>query len=354
MSWTLAELADFCGGRVKGDPGYKIEGFAAADESRPGKLSFVTSVGWLDKLSPGTAVVLPPSLEDRAEGFQAIVAEDPRLAFALILNKVTAPGPPEPGLHPSAVVAADAQIDPTARVGALAFIGDRSAVGARTSILPRVYVGEDVKIGADCVLYPHCYIGNGSVIGDRVVLGPGVSIGYDGFGYQWDGTRHVKIPQVGIAVIEDGVQIGALSAVDRAALGETRIGEGTIIDNLVMVGHNCRIGRNVILISQVGLAGGARIDDGAVVAGQVGVGPGVKIGAGAMVAGQSGVAKDVPPGAKVGGTPARTGTAWLRSQLMADKVPEIRKELQKIQKRLDALEKITQNSNPDDTGERDK
>jgi UDP-3-O-[3-hydroxymyristoyl] glucosamine N-acyltransferase len=282
---------------------------------------------------------LPPSLVDEAKNIPGIIANEPRLAFALILKRLIESNKPAPGIHSTAVVAQDAQVDSSVHVGELAYIGQGVVIKERSVIHPQVHIAGDARVGADCILYPHCYIGPGCKIGDRVILGPSVSIGYDGFGYQWDGSKHVKIPQVGIVVIEDDVEIGALSAVDRATLGETRIGAGTKIDNLVMIGHNCKIGRNVILVAQVGLSGSVTIEDGAILAGQVGVVDGVRIGAGAIVAAQSGVVKDVPPGKRVGGSPARGEFSWLRSQILIDKLPELRRRIKNIEKRLLAMEK---------------
>jgi len=339
MAWTLAELADICDGRIKGDPSLQIDGFASADEAGPGKLAFVTSAEWLSKLAPGAAAIMPPSLEEKAADIPGIVADEPRLAFAIVLNKVLATSKPEPGIHSTAVIGRDAQVDASAHVGAMAYVGPNSRIGPRTVIHPQAHIGEEAQVGADCALHPQCYVGPRCEIGDRVILGPGVSIGHDGFGYQWDGSRHVKIPQVGIVVIEDDVEIGALSAVDRATLGETRIGAGTKIDNLVMIGHNCKIGRNVILVAQVGLSGSVTIDDGAVLAGHVGVKAGVHIGAGALVAGKAGVTKDVPAGKRVWGTPARDATSWMRSQALLEKLPEIYRKVKKIEQEIETIEK---------------
>ena len=339
MSWTLAELARICGGRVKGDPSHKIDGFAPADQSGPGKLAFVTSSKWLAGLKAGSAAILPPSLENEAKGIPGIVADEPRLAFALLLRKLVESTKLPPGIHPTAVVSEDAKVHPTAHIGALAYIGPGSVIGERTIIHPQVYIGSGVELGSDCVFYPHCYVGADCKLGNRVILGPGVSIGYDGFGYQWDGSKHLKIPQVGIVVIEDDVEIGALSAVDRATLGETRVGAGTKIDNLVMIGHNCKIGRNVILVAQVGLSGRVTIEDGAILAGQVGVKDGVRIGAGAIAAAKAGIAKDVPPGKRVGGVPARSEMSWIRGEALLEKLPGIKRQVKDMEKRLQALEK---------------
>ncbi len=334
MAWTLGELAELCGGRVKGDDSSLIEGFSGADRAGPGKLAFVTSRAWLEALAPGSCAIIPPSLEEEAEGLSGIVVDQPRLAFATLIDKLYTPSKPGPGIDNRAVVDPLAEIDSSVHVGALAYVGPGAKIGPGTVIHPQAHVGKDAIIGADCTLHPHCYVGWGCKTGDRVVLGPGVSVGHDGFGYHWDGARHVKVPQVGVVVIEDDVEIGALSAVDRATLGETVIGEGTKIDNQVMVGHNCKIGKHVILVSQVGLSGRVTIGDGAILAGNVGVKEGVNIGAGAIAGGKAGIAKDVPPGQKIWGVPAREMSAWLRMQAHMDKLPELARRVRELEKKL--------------------
>lgn len=317
----------------------QVAGFRAVDEAEKGDMAFVSGARWLARLKEGVAAVVPPDLEEAAGDRPLIVADNPRLAFARILASVAAARRPPAGVDARAVVEKGATLGRDVSVGPIAYIGDGAKVGDGTILHPGAHVAENAEVGADCELFPHSYVGTGCRLGNRVRLGPGASIGFDGFGYQWDGARHIKVPQVGIAVIEDDVEIGALSAVDRAMLGETRIGAGTKIDNLVMVAHNCKIGRNVIMAAQVGLAGGVSIDDGAILGGQVGVADGVHIGAGAMVAAHSGLAKDVPPGVRWGGYLAKKESTWLRTQVVMDKLPDLLRRIRKLEEKIARLEK---------------
>lgn len=335
----MEELAKLGGGRAERRPSAVIRGVNRVEEAVEGELTFITAARWLAKLKAGVAVVIPPEMLESAGDRPVITSDNPRLCFAKILQAVFPYTKPKVGIDERAVVAPTAVVGKDVSIGPFAFVGGSAQIGDRTTIYAGAYIGEKVIIGSDCVIYPNTYVGEGSKLGNRVVIGPSASIGYEGFGYQWDGTRHVKIPQVGIVVVEDDVEIGALCAIDRAMMGETRIGAGTKLDNLVMVGHNCKIGKNVILVSQVGLSGSVVIEDGAILAGQVGVKEGTKIGAGAVIAGQSGVAKDVPPGVHLGGTPARSHISWVRSEALMEKLPEFVKRIKSLESKVDALMK---------------
>jgi len=340
MPWTIKELAEIAGVQAARHSSAVIRGFRAADDAGEGELTFASDSRWLKRIKEGAAVVVPPGLEEAAGDRPLIVADNPRLAFAKIIAAVTVVKRPPAGVDPRAVVEKDATIGPEVSIGPLAYVGTGARIGARTIIRPGAHVAEKAEVGSDCELFPHSYIGPGCRVGNRVILGPGATVGFSGFGYQWDGVRHVGVPQIGIVVIEDDVEIGALSAVDRAMLGETRVGAGAKIDNLVMIGHNCTIGRNVILVAQVGLSGSVTIGDNAILAGQVGVADGVHIGAGAIVAAQSGVAKDIPPGKRWGGCLARDEKTWLRTEVAKDKLPDLLKRMKKLEEKVAKLEKV--------------
>ena len=223
------------------------------------------------------------------------------------------PEPPvEPGVHPAACVAAGAHVDPTAAVAAGAVVERDAVIGPRTSVDALSYVGRGAVLGADVRLYPRVVVRDGVRLGDRVIVHPGAVLGADGFGYAFDGAAHQKIPQVGGLIIEDDVEIGANTTIDRATLGATIVRRGTKIDNLVQIGHNCDIGEHVILVGQVGVSGSCKIGRRAVLAGQVGVADHVTIGEGAMIAAKSGVMSDIPAGEKWMGYPAMRGREYLR------------------------------------------
>ncbi|MGH2373153.1 MAG: UDP-3-O-(3-hydroxymyristoyl)glucosamine N-acyltransferase [bacterium] len=261
----------------------------------------------------------------------ALRAHNVRAAFARVLGAF-APAPRAgEGIHPTAVVAPDAHVGRDVTLGPLVVVEAGAAVGDRTALLAGVTVGPRVRIGVDCLLHPNVTLYPDTMIADRVIIHGGTVIGSDGFGYAAEDGVHLKIPHLGRVVIEDDVEIGANVTVDRATLGETRIGRGTKIDNLVQVAHNVTIGEGVIIIAQVGISGSVTIGPGALLAGQAGVADHRTIGAGARVLGRAVIAKDVPAGATVSGAYARDHHEELRLQAALRRVPE-------LIERVDALE----------------
>ncbi len=238
------------------------------------------------------------------------------------------------GRHPSAVIHPDAMLDPTVAVGACAVISAGVQVGQGTRIGAGVYLGSDARIGADCLISANVSIQRDCELGDRCVIHPGTVIGGDGFGFRWDGSVHRKVPQLGRVVIEDDVEIGCNSCVDRATLGITRVGRGTKIDNLVQVAHNVSIGCHSILVSQCGVAGSSTLGNGVLVAGQVAISDHLRVGDGAQIGGQSGVVKDVPPNTAMFGTPARPLKQSLRESSALARLPELLRQVRHQQERI--------------------
>jgi UDP-3-O-[3-hydroxymyristoyl] glucosamine N-acyltransferase len=236
------------------------------------------------------------------------------------------------------VVAEDASVDGSASVGPLVVIESGAVIGARVRLWPLVYVGAGARIDEGSVLYPHVVVRDGVRLGRRVIVHSGAVLGADGFGYVPDPRGHRKIPQVGGVVIEDDVEIGANTTIDRAMLGDTHIGRGTKIDNLVQVAHNVSIGEHGILAAQVGLSGSVQLGPGTVLAGQVGVADHVRIGAGALVYAQSGVAKDVPAGERLMGSPARSAPQMRRVIVALDRLPDLLRTLRILERRVAELE----------------
>jgi UDP-3-O-[3-hydroxymyristoyl] glucosamine N-acyltransferase len=243
------------------------------------------------------------------------------------------------GISPYAVIDATASIGPDVSIGPFVVIGAGARVGARTVIRAHTVVGQESTVGESCTIHSHVSIREQVTIGNRVVLQNGAVIGSDGFGYapRGDGT-HQKIPQVGRVVIEDDVEIGAQSAVDRPAVGETRIAAGTKIDNLVQIAHGVKIGRNVLMAAQVGISGSTIVEDGVMMAGQSGATGHVRIGRGAIIGAKSAVTKDIPAGRHVAGIPAIDAKQWKESAVLARRLPELRKALTDLTDRLEALE----------------
>jgi UDP-3-O-[3-hydroxymyristoyl] glucosamine N-acyltransferase len=268
---------------------------------------------------------------------------EPYVTFARALGLFANTWRPPAGIHrlalvePGAVVAADASIGP------FVVVSEGARIGARTILYPHVSVGRDAEIGADCVIHAHVSIRERVALGDRVVLQDGVVIGADGYGFarRRDGT-HEKIPQLGGVIIEDDVEIGANTAVDRPAVGETRIGAGSKIDNLVQIAHGVQVGRNVLLAAQVGVAGSSVIEDQVTLAGQVGVAGHLTVGKGTIATAQTGIPNSIEPGSFVSGYPAIPNRDWLKSSAVFRKLPELRRLLGDLERRIAELEKDPQ------------
>jgi len=333
----LGDLATYLGGTLVGDPAVEVSGVGEPEGADPGTIVYAADEHALRSAESGAAaaVLLPAELPPGRK--PAIRAANARLAFARLLALFAPAQPRPPGVHPTAVLGADVTLAPDVHIGPHVVLGDRVRVGARTALLTGTVVESDAVVGEDCILGPHVTVRAGCVLGHRVILHPGAVVGSDGFGYAQDESGPVKIPHLGRVVIEDDVEIGANTAVDRGTLGETRIGARTKIDNLVQVAHNVRIGRGVLIAGQVGLAGSVTVEDGAVLAGQVGVRDHTRIGAGATVLAQAGVTKDIPPREVVSGMPARPHRQELRVQAYLRRLPELFSGFQALQRRVGEL-----------------
>lgn len=340
---TLADLAVRVGGEVAGDGERRITGVRALGDAGPEHLSLLTHPRYREQAaaSRAGAVMVPAgkrSLAAAAVGRDLLLVADPPRALAVLLPLFHSPRRPAPGVHSSAIVGAGCTIDPSAHVGPYAVIGDGTTVGAGAAVEALAVVGRDCVIGAGARLHPHAVVYDGCEVGPGGELHSGAVIGADGFGFASrvvDGAvEHTKVPQVGRVVLEADVEVGVNSAVDRGALGETRVGAGSKIDNLVQVGHNCRLGRGVLLSGQVGLAGSTVVGDGVVMGGRSGSSGHLEIGAGAQVAGTSVVMQSVPAGQKVGGLPAIELKAWRRQVTQLGRLDDFVQRLRAIERRL--------------------
>ncbi len=346
----LGELAELVGGEVAGDPELVLSGVRSLERAGPDDLSFVTRAVFRAQAeaSRAGALLVPPALApagDAPAGADVagdglgdrplLIAAHPTLALARIIERFHPAAPPAPGIHQAAVVADGCTIDPTAHVAAYAVIGEGTRVAAGTSIGAHAVVGRDCRIGAASVLHPHVVLYDATEIGERVVVHAGSVLGADGFGYASHGGEHVKVPQVGRTVVESDVEIGALSAIDRALLEETRIGAGSKIDNLVQVGHNVRVGRGCLLCGQVGVAGSARLGDYVVMGGQSGAADHVEIARGVQAAGKSAVLQSVPEaGLQVGGIPAIDLKRWRRQLVRLERLDRLARRVRALEKKV--------------------
>ena len=331
---SLADVARVVGGTVVGDGTRMLRGISTLDRADEHELTFLSSARYAKELlesNAGAVLVTPELAEVPGRCANRVVVAKPHEAMLTLLPRFyRMPERPFVGVHPSAAVAPDAVIHPDACVEAFVVVGAGATIGKGCWIGSHCTVGEGVVVGADSRLVDQVTLYPGTTLGERVTLHAGVRIGSDGYGYVFKGGAHQKIPHVGRCVIGNDVEIGANSTIDRGSLDATTIGDGTKIDNLVHVGHNCRVGRLVLMMAGVAIAGSARIEDGVVIAGQVGIAGHVTIGTRATLAAQAGVIGDVPAGATWGGYPARPHKDVLRGYAAMKRLPELLKRIDKL------------------------
>lgn len=337
----LSELAERLHGRLDGDGELEIGRVAGIEHATSGDLSFIANPKYHAFLTTtgASAVLVAPGTPRPPGGAAIIECAHPYLAFAQALGLLLDASSPLVGVDSSSVIAPDARLGERVSVGALAVISSGARVGAGTVIFPGVIVGPGAVIGDDCVIHARVSIRERVRLGNRVVVQDGAVVGSDGFGFvkQADGT-HLKIPQHADVVIEDDVEIGANTAIDRPAVGETRIKAGTKIDNLVQVAHGVRVGERVLFAAQVGIAGSTVVEDDVVLAGQVGVAGHLTIGKGAVATAQTGIPNSVDPGVMVSGYPAIPNRDWLKSSAVFRNLPALKKRVVELERRIAELE----------------
>ena len=332
------------GGTLDGDAATSISGVARLADARADEVSFCALVEYRDRVTETAAAAvivanefrLPPGTR---EGLALIRVDNPYLAVAGVVEHFCAEESPPPSIHPSAEIAGSAQIGDRVSIGARVVVGENTVVGEGTTLAAGCVLGDGTRLGADCRLFPNVTLYPSVVVGDRVVIHAGAVLGADGFGYALEAGKHVKIPQVGGVVIEDDVEIGANTCIDRAALGTTRVARGTKIDNLVQIGHNCDVGADSILCGQVGVSGSTEIGKGVMIGGQAGIGGHLTVGDGAMIAGGSGVTSKVAAGTQVGGYPHFEAARWRRVVAALRTLPELVRRVRRLEATLAGEEK---------------
>jgi UDP-3-O-[3-hydroxymyristoyl] glucosamine N-acyltransferase len=337
----LSEIADHLGCRLEGDGEVEIGRVSGIEDAGPGDLTFVSNPRYASALrrTRASAVILAGDALPAPPGCATLRSPTPYLSFGRAVRLLTRTDAPVPGIHRLADVEVSARVAADASVAAFVSVGRGATIGARTVIGPHVSIGPRVSIGEDCVIHSHVSIREDVVIGSRVVLQDGAVVGADGFGFarRPDGT-YEKIPQPGVVVIEDDVEIGANTTVDRPAVGETRIRAGAKVDNLVQVAHGVNVGSNALLCAQVGIAGSTRIGNRVVLAGQVGVAGHIDIGDDVTATAQTGIPNSVEQGAVVSGYPAIPNRDWLRASAVFKRLPELKKAIADLEARLARLE----------------
>ena len=336
----LAELAEHLGALLIGNPEREVVGVRPLDEAGPEHLSFLTNPRYAAAAVASRAGAILVGLDEgeQLEGRDLLRCEEPYLAFARALELFHPPHRPPPGVHPSAVLGDEVRLEEGVTIGPLVVVGEGARVGARTVVGAGCVLGPAAEVGDDCLLHPNVVIEDRCRVGDRCILHSGVVIGSDGFGFATSAGIHHKVPQVGIVVLEDDVELGANVCVDRATLGQTRICRGTKVDNLVQIAHNVEIGEGSLLVSQVGIAGSTRVGHHAIFGGQAGAAGHLTVGDNVVVTARGGVVKDLPDGVMVSGMPARPIREWTRANANLYRLDMLRRRLAALERRLEALE----------------
>lgn len=344
MPLTLKELAALCDARIEGgDPSTLVHSAADITCAQKGQVTQLTSAKYVRHIkdSSATACFIAEGfhIDEFPKHIALLICADPELSFIKAVEQLHPAKTYHNRIASAAVVSSTASLGLELFIGPYAVIGEQTVIGDNTAILAGAYVGDNVTIGKNCRIHPYAVIYDNTVIGDNVVIHSGAIIGADGFGYKFRNNVHVKVPQVGNVVIEDNVEIGANTCIDRGALGSTYIGMGSKIDNLVQIGHNNKVGKHVIMCGLTGVSGSCNIEDYAILAGSTGVADHVTIGQGAVVLARSGVAGDVAAGAQVFGSPAKDKKTAYKEQLAISKLPDLIKKVKALEEQLRVLQK---------------
>ncbi len=328
----LSRITELLGGELRGRD-REIRAASTLEEAKETDISFLANRKYREqaRTTCAAAVIAREPVDTPAS---LILTNDPYLYFARVLGLLYPPRPVTPGVSGEAWVHPGAEVHPDACIHPLVYVGEGAHVGKGTVVYPGCYLGERVSIGEHSVLHPNVTVYGGCSIGSHCIIHAGVVIGSDGFGFAWDGQRHVKVPQVGSVIVGDHVEIGSNCTVDRAALTATRIGTGVKMDNLVQVGHNVVVGDHTIIVAQTGISGSARIGSHVVLAGQCGVAGHITVGDGVIAAARTGIASDVPAGKVISGFPSMDHARWLRVQKATKDLPELVKRVRELERRL--------------------
>jgi UDP-3-O-[3-hydroxymyristoyl] glucosamine N-acyltransferase len=336
--YTVAQLAHLIDGKIIGDSQFPITGFAPAEKAKEGEITFLAFPKYLPQVQASRAsCVIVPAAIDRHDIIQIIVP-NPYYAFTLVIRQFEGTTLPSPGISSKAEIAKNVTMGETPSIGPFVFIDEEVTLGDRVTLFPGVCIGRKVVIGNDTLIYSNVSIRDKTIIGNRVTIHDGAVIGSDGFGYVTIEGVHKKIPQVGVAIIEDDVSIGAGVTIDRGALGETRIKQGTKLDDQVHVGHNVIIGAHGLFAAQTGISGSVKIGDYAVTGGQTGFSGHLKIGNHVKMAGKSGITHDIDDNQTIAGFPAVPHLEWKRSMILLNQLAKIQKQVKQLEKKIEELE----------------
>ncbi|MGI6047897.1 MAG: UDP-3-O-(3-hydroxymyristoyl)glucosamine N-acyltransferase [Petrimonas sp.] len=342
MTFTAKQIADFLKGEIIGNPDIEVDNFAKIEEGKPRTIAFLSNpkyTHYIYETKADIVLVNNDFIADKPISATLIKVPDAYAALASLLEIANNVTPKKTGIEEMSFVSPSATLGENIYVGAFAYIGDKAQVGENVKIYPQVYIGENVKIGNNVLIYSGVKIYHNCVIGDNCILHSGVIIGADGFGYsQQEGIYH-KIQQIGNVVLEENVEVGANTTIDRAVLGSTIIRKGVKLDNLIQIAHNCDIGQNTVMAAQVGIAGSTKIGENCVLGGQVGIGGHITIGSKSQIGAQSGIISNTPEGSEIMGSPAYPIKNYFKSSIIIPKLPDIYRQINTLEKEINELKK---------------
>jgi len=347
MIFTAKQIADFLKGEIIGSPEVTVSSFSKIEEGRPGTITFLGNPKYTTYIYGTKAdIVLVNNdfVQDKPIKATLIKVPDAYAALASLMEMVNKNRPQKNGIEEMSFVSPSASLGENVYVGSFAYIGEHAEIGDNSKIYPQTYVGENVKIGKNTVLNPGVKIYQGCIIGDNCIVHSGAVIGADGFGYSNENGVYHKIPQMGNVLIEDDVEIGANTTIDRAVMGSTVIHRGVKLDNLIQIAHNCEIGDNTAMAAQVGIAGSTKIEENCVLGGQVGIGGHITIGKNSQIGAQSGIISNTKEGSAVIGSPAYPVKSFFKTSIILPKLPDMYRQLNRLEKELAELkQRLTTN-----------
>ncbi|WP_183308730.1 UDP-3-O-(3-hydroxymyristoyl)glucosamine N-acyltransferase [Dysgonomonas hofstadii] len=340
MSFTAEQIATVLNGTIEGDPSVVVHSFSKIEDGKPGTLTFLANPKYTHYIYSTNATIVLVNNDFVAEypiRATLIRCSNAYAALALLLDMVEKMKPQKTGVEPMSYIAETAKLGDNVYVGAFAYVSDNSIIGSNTKIYPQSYIGDNVKIGDNTIIYPGAKIYSGCIIGSNCIIHAGAVIGSDGFGFAPDNGSYKKIPQMGIVILEDDVEIGANTTIDRAVMDATIIHKGVKLDNLIQIAHNVEIGENTVMAAQVGISGSTKVGKHCMFGGQVGLGGHITVGDNANIGAQSGIISNIEPGAKIMGAPAIPVRDYFKSSIIFPKLPEMYRQIAQLQKELEVL-----------------
>ncbi len=335
--WTLGEVAAMVGGELKGPADLRITRVVPAGYDDPAGVTFAENEKYLAKCLASNVGAVIVKKGHGAVDRPAIYVDSPRAAFAYLLSRFARPLPLDPGVHPTAIVSPRASVDASAAIGAYAFVESGAVIGADCRIYPFAYVGDSCVLGKGCIVFPHAVLYQDVKMGARCVVHSGAVLGADGFGFVWDGAKQMKVPQIGGVIFGDEVEVGANTCVDRATCGETLVGRGTKLDNLVQIGHNVTVGEDTVLAAHVGVGGSTSIGDRVSIGGAAAVTDHVSIADGVVIGGKSGVFRNIEEPGEYLGLPPLPIVSAMRVMALQARLPELFRRLKQLEEEVEAL-----------------